>query len=66
MSQSEEKRVLLLMSPATYRAGAFLNAARTLQLEVIVGVDLPETLAEYWHVPLGLDFADLQASLALM
>src|ERR1700736_3078327 len=55
-------RVLLLMSPATYRGGAFLNAARQLQLEVVVGIDLPETLAEYWHVPLGLDFADPQAS----
>lgn len=51
------------MSPATYRAGAFLNAAHHLNLEVVVGIDLPETLAEYWHVPLGLDFNDPQASL---
>ncbi len=57
------KRVLLLMSPATYRAGAFLNAARTLHLEVVVGIDLPETLANYWHVPLGLDFNDPESSL---
>src|SRR5947209_18397050 len=48
-----QKRVLLLMSPATYRAGAFLSAARSLHLEVVVGIDLPETLADYWHVPLG-------------
>src|SRR5437899_11927729 len=54
---NEKKRVLLLMSPATYRAGAFLSAARILNLEVVVGIDLPETLSEYWHVPLGLDFA---------
>src|SRR5438876_9894288 len=54
---NEQKRVLLLMSPATYRAGAFLSAARSLNLEVVVGIDLPETLSEYWHVPLGLDFA---------
>src|SRR6266702_7363525 len=59
---NERKRVLLLMSPATYRAGAFLSAARSLNLEVVVGIDLPETLSEYWHVPLGLDFADLEAS----
>src|SRR5438876_8415873 len=59
---NEKKRVLLLMSPATYRAGAFLSAARSLNLEVVVGIDLPETLSEYWHVPLGLDFADLEAS----
>ncbi len=60
---NEQKRVLLLMSPATYRAGAFLNAARGLNLEVVVGIDLPETLSEYWHVPLGLDFADPETSL---
>ncbi|HEY0753349.1 MAG TPA: ATP-grasp domain-containing protein [Ktedonobacteraceae bacterium] len=57
-------RILLLMSPATYRAGAFLNAARGLELEVVVGIDLPETLSDYWHVPLGLDFTDPVASLA--
>jgi biotin carboxylase len=56
-NQNEQKRVLLLMSPATYRAGAFFSAARSLNLEVVVGIDLPETLSEYWHVPLGLDFA---------
>ncbi|HWZ19903.1 MAG TPA: ATP-grasp domain-containing protein [Ktedonobacteraceae bacterium] len=50
------------MSPATYRAGAFLSAARKLNLEVVVGIDLPETLSEYWHVPLGLDFANPDAS----
>jgi len=50
------------MSPATYRAGAFLSAAKHLDLEVVVGIDLPETLAEYWHVPLGVDFANPQAS----
>lgn len=60
---NEKKRILLLMSPATYRAGAFLSAARTLNLEVVVGIDLPETLSEYWHVPLGLDFANPDASL---
>ena len=59
----EQKRVLLLMSPATYRAGAFLSAAKKLNLAVVVGIDLPETLSEYWHVPLGLDFTDLQTSI---
>src|SRR5215472_18000329 len=61
-SLREQKRVLLLMSPATYRAGAFLSAAKKLGLAVVVGIDLPETLAEYWHVPLGLDFANPPAS----
>jgi biotin carboxylase len=63
ISNEERKRILLLMSPATYRAGAFLSAARHLNLEAVVGIDLPETLAEYWHVPLGIDFADREAAL---
>ena len=62
-TQQTPRRVLLLMSPATYRAGAFLNAARALNLEVVVGIDLPETLSDYWHVPLGLDFNQPEDSL---
>ncbi len=61
-SEEKQKRVLLLMSPATYRAGAFLSAARQLQLDVVVGIDLPETLSDYWHVPLGVDFTDIATS----
>jgi biotin carboxylase len=61
-TEDEQKRVLLLMSPATYRAGAFLNAAKRLNLELVVGIDLPETLSEYWHVPLGVDFAEPETS----
>src|SRR5712692_431287 len=52
------------MSPATYRAGAFLSAAKKLNLQVIVGIDVPETLTEYWHVPLGLDFLNQEASVS--
>ncbi|WP_245994244.1 ATP-grasp domain-containing protein [Tengunoibacter tsumagoiensis] len=51
------------MTPATYRSGAFLNAAQRLGLEVVVGIDLPETLSDYWHVPLGLDFSQVEASI---
>jgi biotin carboxylase len=58
--QSEHKRVLLLFSPATYRAGAFLEAARQLGLEVVQGVDMPEALTELWQVPLGLDFTNVE------
>src|SRR5436309_199792 len=61
-SEHEKRRVILLMSPATYRAGAFLGAAKRLDLEVVVGIDLPETLSEYWHVPLGVDFTNPQES----
>jgi biotin carboxylase len=52
------------MSPATYRAGAFLQAAKKLKLEVVIGLDLPPALAEYWQVPLGLDFQNLEQSLS--
>lgn len=51
------KRVLLLLSPLTYRANAFLTAAERLDLEVVKGIDMPKTLAEYWNQPFGLDFS---------
>lgn len=54
---NERKRVLLLLSPLTYRAGAFLDAAAHLDLDVTKGVDMPRTLAEYWQQPFGLDFS---------
>ena len=38
-------RVMLLVGPATYRAGAFLGAAERLGLDVVQAVDLPEALA---------------------
>jgi biotin carboxylase len=59
-SPSGQKRVLLLFSPASYRTSPFMEAASRLGLEVVQGVDLPEPLAEYWHVPLGLDFGNLE------
>src|SRR5437588_1881391 len=62
ISKKEQKRILLLMTPATYRTGAFLHAAQRLNLAVVVGIDLPETLTDYWHVPLGVDFADIEVS----
>src|SRR5437667_2514777 len=62
VSENAKQRIILLMSPATYRAGAFLSDAKRLHLELVVGIDLPETLAEYWHVPLGVDFANPAAS----
>lgn len=57
---SEQKRVLLLFSPASYRTSPFVEAAHRLDLEVVQGVDMPEALAEFWHVPLGLDFGNLE------
>ncbi len=60
----ERKRVLLLLSPATYRAGAFLEAARKLDLEVVQGVDMAEELAAHWHIPLALRFAEPDSAVA--
>jgi biotin carboxylase len=48
-------RVLLLMSPATYRAGAFLNAAERLGIEAIQGVDHPSGLPDLAGNLLGVD-----------
>jgi biotin carboxylase len=62
----ERKRLLLLMTPATYRAGAYFDAAQHLDTEVIRGLDLPKALAEEWGVQLALDFVDLETSVATL
>ncbi|HEY1390085.1 MAG TPA: ATP-grasp domain-containing protein [Ktedonobacterales bacterium] len=60
------KRLLLLMTPATYRAGAYFDAAQHLDTEVVRGLDLPKALAEEWGVQLALDFADIESSVATL
>ncbi|HEU5100694.1 MAG TPA: ATP-grasp domain-containing protein [Roseiflexaceae bacterium] len=50
------KRVLLLTTPNTYRAQAFLDAAARLGVEVLVATDMPAELAESWGRQLGIDF----------
>ena len=59
-------RVVLLASPATYRSGAFLAAARRLGLEAVQATDTPEVLAERWGMPLGLDFSRPEAAVAAL
>jgi biotin carboxylase len=59
-------RVVLLASPATYRAGAFREAATRLDLEVIQATDTPQVLAERWGMPLGLDFTKPDAAIAAL
>jgi biotin carboxylase len=49
-------RVLLLMTTTTYRASAFLEAARSLGVPVVVGTDRPQALASLHpagHLTLG-------------
>lgn len=60
--QGRRKRLLLLISPNTYRGEAFMQAARRLDAEVVRGLDVPGQLAELWNVPLALDFSKVEAS----
>src|SRR5215475_4774893 len=60
--QGGQRRLLLLVSPTTYRAGAFLDAAEHLGVEVVRGIDVPTGLRDWWDVPLALDFSDLDGA----
>ena len=59
---AHSKRLLLLVSPSTYRAGAFLEAARRLGVAVVRGVDVPTGLSDWWALELPLDFANVPAA----
>lgn len=50
------KQIILLTTALTYRAQPFLEAAGRLGLEVVRAVDMPQKLADYWRVPLGVEF----------
>ncbi len=63
-SITSPKRLLLLVTPTTYRAAAFCNAAERLGVEVVRGLDLPPALAEAWAVQLPLDFSNPDAATA--
>ncbi|MBV8087003.1 MAG: ATP-grasp domain-containing protein, partial [Chloroflexi bacterium] len=52
------QRLLLLVSALSYRSGAFCEAAKRLDVEAVQAVDLPKELADYWHVELGVPFAE--------
>ncbi len=62
--ETQRKRLLLLVSPSTYRAEAFMEAARTLDVEVVRGLDLPAQLADEWGAPLKTDFSDIEAAIS--
>jgi biotin carboxylase len=49
-------RVMLLLSPATYRAAAFTRAAENLGLATIPIVDMPKELTEHYEARLTVDF----------
>lgn len=58
MTAITSPRILLLMSPATYRAAAFLSAAEHLGVDAISVLDMPERLKEEWNQTLVADFAN--------
>ncbi|MDQ3539580.1 MAG: hypothetical protein M3440_02730, partial [Chloroflexota bacterium] len=47
--EPERPRVVLLMNPATYRAGAFMEAGERIGLDLVRALDLPDALATQWH-----------------
>lgn len=53
---------MFLTTPSSYRTPAFLESAERLGLDVLQGLDLPETLAREWNVPLGVDFTKPETS----
>lgn len=61
-TRTSESCVLLLMSPATYRAGAFREAAARIGLDIIIAIDLPEPLSERYRGQLAIDFQDVDGA----
>jgi len=59
-TEPPNKRVILLSSSLSYRAEPFREAARNLGLNVTLGLDMPDPLAEYWTPTLPVDFKSPQ------
>lgn len=55
-------RVLLLTTPQSYRAQAFVQAANQIGVEAVMGVEMDPDLADYWHYPLGVQFSQVAQS----
>lgn len=60
----QNRAVLLLTTPQSYRAKSFLAAAKKLDIPVVQGVDLPEELAQQWGVRLSLDYSQPETAVA--
>ncbi|MBI5566153.1 MAG: ATP-grasp domain-containing protein, partial [Chloroflexi bacterium] len=56
------QRLLLLVTPQTYRAQAFVDASRKLNVEVVKAVDVPAELAEQWCDAIAVRFGDASAA----
>ncbi|MBM4423156.1 MAG: ATP-grasp domain-containing protein [Chloroflexi bacterium] len=57
-----QKRLILLASASSYRAGDFEKAAKRLGIEVALGMDVPAPLAHTYHCSLPLDYLDTDRS----
>lgn len=54
------QRILLLVTPQTYRAQAFEAAAHKLGVEVVKAVDVPPELAEQWCDAIAVRFGEVE------
>lgn len=61
-NSERHNRVMLLISPATYRSGAFARAAEKLGLETITIIDLPGELSERSRYEFAVDFGKIESS----
>ncbi|MBA3275376.1 MAG: ATP-grasp domain-containing protein [Chloroflexia bacterium] len=64
LTNEGRQSVVALMSPATYRADAFADAARRIGLDLVRAIDLPDDLSRHRHDALALEFADPDGSVA--
>lgn len=53
------QRLLLLVTPQTYRAQAFESAAHKLGVEVVKAIDVPPELAEQWCDAIAVRFGEV-------
>ncbi len=64
MTDPAAPRLLLLASAQTYRLEPFLRAARKLGVVPVLGVDVPPAHTRSTEATLGLDFRDVERSIA--
>ena len=57
-ADAPRKRALLLTTPNSYRTQDYIDAATRLDIETVIAVDTPQTLADEWNYRLGVEFAD--------
>lgn len=62
VQQGRNAAVLLVMSAASYRSGAFLDAARSVGLTVIRALDVPASLPADVGDDLPIDFTDVETA----